>query len=85
MSNAQQVTMKKMTNTEFASLPGAQHVDVYITLDYAPGHPTIHHNVRDASVRYVISQYPRFHSITLVRLVTAPASVYGRRCREAAD
>jgi hypothetical protein len=56
-----------MTRAEFAALPGDQHVSAYITFNHGPDRAAIHHDIKDASVRYTLSRYPTFESIRITR------------------
>jgi hypothetical protein len=63
--------METMTRPKFAALAGGQHVDGCIIFDHGPdpcGHSSRHHEVNDKSVRYTLSPYPVFDSITITRL-----------------
>jgi hypothetical protein len=60
--------MEIMTRGKFAALPGEQRVDACIVFDHGPDRATIHHDVRDKSVRYTLSLYPLFDSIRVTRL-----------------
>ena len=68
--------MEIMTRAEFATLPGEQHVDACITFDHGPDRAAIHHGVKDASVRYILSLYPVFDAIRTTRLIAPQLSVY---------
>ena len=73
-----------MTRAEFTALPGVQHVNAEITFDHGPDRAAIHHDIRDASVRYVLSRYPAFDSIRINRLIAAKQpGVYSSEFRKA--
>ena len=61
-----------MTRAEFAALPGDDQVDVEITFNHGPQRAAIHHDLRRASIRYVLSRYPAFDSIRIVRANAVP-------------
>jgi hypothetical protein len=60
--------MEIMTRAKFAALPGEQHVDACIVFDHGPDRAAIHHDIKDKNVRYTLSLYPVFDSISITRL-----------------
>lgn len=76
--------MKTMTRAEFAALPDAQQLDAEITFDHGPERAAIHHDIRGASVGYVLSRYPAFDSIRIIRVITPQTSVYASASMRAA-
>ena len=71
--------MDIMTREQFAALPGDQHVDACITFDHGPDRAAIHHEIKNASVRYTLSLYPAFDSIRITRLIAAKLSAYAAK------
>ena len=82
--NEKETNMGKMTRAEFTALPGVQHVNAEITFDHGPDRAAIHHDIRDTSVRHVLSRYPAFDSIRVDQLIAAQRpSVYSSEFRKA--
>ena len=73
---------KTMTCAEFAALPGGQHVDADITFDHGADRAAIHHDVKDATVRYILALYPIFDSIRITRLIVPQPSAYAGKAAE---
>ena len=57
-----------LTRAEFAALAGGLHVDARIIFDHGPDRAAIHHYIKDMNVRYTLSLYPVFDSISITRL-----------------
>jgi len=74
--------LRTMTRPEFAALPGAQHVDAYITFDHGADRAAIHHDLKDATVRYTLALYPIFDSIRITRLIVPQPSAYAGKAVE---
>jgi hypothetical protein len=74
--------MEEMTRAEFAALPGEQPVDAWIAFDHGPDRAAIHHNVKNAGVRYTLSLYPAFDSIRITRLIAPRLSAYAVECAD---
>ena len=71
-----------MTRATFAALPGERQVDACITFDHGPDRAAIHHDIKDASVRYILSLYPAFDSIRITRLIAPQLSAYAVECAD---
>ncbi len=74
--------MERMTRRQFSALPSGQHVDASVTFDHGSDRAAIHHDVRDASVRYILQLYPAFDSIRVTRMIAPQPSAYRSVRRE---
>jgi hypothetical protein len=74
--------LKTMTRAEFAAVPGAQHVEAYITFDHGADRAAIHQDLKNATVRNTLALYPIFDSIRITRLIVPQPSAYAGKAAE---
>lgn len=59
--------MEAMTRAEFATLPSGDRLEACVTFEHGPDRAAIRHDIRCATVGYILALYPTFDSIEIIR------------------